>query len=304
MTKIIEVDKLSKSYGPVKAVQEISFYVEKGDLFAFLGPNGAGKSTTIDIITTVLTPDKGTVIVDGLVLGKEDDKIRSSIGVVYQDNLLDRLLTVEENLFFRAGFYGFNKDRIRESVKNAILTTGIQDYAKQRYGKISGGQRRRADITRALINTPQILFLDEPTTGLDPQTRKNLWEVIRKLQRDREMTIFLTTHYMEEAAEADYVVVIDEGKIAARGTPFELKEKYTSDLLKLSFKDEIKGLSDLADWGITYTKAGDQFIIRLPHTTDALPILDRCRENLNGFEVLNGTMDDAFIGITGKEIRE
>ena len=304
MTKIIEVDKLSKSYGPVKAVQDISFYVEKGDLFAFLGPNGAGKSTTIDIITTVLMPDKGTVIVDDLVLGKEDDKIRSSIGVVYQDNLLDRLLTVEENLFFRAGFYGFNKDRIRESVKNAILTTGIQDYAKQRYGKISGGQRRRADITRALINTPQILFLDEPTTGLDPQTRKNLWEVIRKLQHDREMTIFLTTHYMEEAAEADYVVVIDEGKIAARGTPFELKEKYTSDLLKLSFKDEIKGLSDLVDWGITYTKAGDQIIIRLPHTTDALPILDRCRENLNGFEVLNGTMDDAFIGITGKEIRE
>ena len=304
MPKIIEVDKLSKSYGSIQAVQDISFYVEKGDLFAFLGPNGAGKSTTIDIITTVLMPDKGTVIVDGLVLGKEDDKIRSSIGVVYQDNLLDRLLTVEENLFFRAGFYGFNKDRIRESVKNAILTTGIQDYAKQRYGKISGGQRRRADITRALINTPQILFLDEPTTGLDPQTRKNLWEVIRKLQRDREMTIFLTTHYMEEAAEADYVVVIDEGKIAARGTPFELKEKYTSDLLKLSFKDEIKGLSDLADWGITYTKAGDQIIIRLPHTTDALPILDRCRENLNGFEVLNGTMDDAFIGITGKEIRE
>ena len=304
MTKIIEVDKLSKSYGPVKAVQEISFYVEKGDLFAFLGPNGAGKSTTIDIITTVLMPDKGTVVVDGLVLGKEDDKIRSSIGVVYQDNLLDRLLTVEENLFFRAGFYGFTKDQIKESVRNAIITTGIQDYAKQRYGKISGGQRRRADITRALINTPQILFLDEPTTGLDPQTRKNLWEVIRKLQRDREMTIFLTTHYMEEAAEADYVVVIDEGKIAARGTPFELKEKYTSDLLKLSFKDEIKGLSDLADWGITYTKAGDQFIIRLPHTTDALPILDRCRENLNGFEVLNGTMDDAFIGITGKEIRE
>lgn len=304
MTKIIEVDKLAKSYGSIKAVKDISFYVEKGDLFAFLGPNGAGKSTTIDIITTVLKPDKGTVIVDGLVLGKDDDKIRSSIGVVYQDNLLDRLLTVEENLFFRAGFYGFNKDQIRESVKNAIFTTGIQDYVKQRYGKISGGQRRRADITRALINTPQILFLDEPTTGLDPQTRKNLWEVIRKLQHDREMTIFLTTHYMEEAAEADYVVVIDEGEIAARGTPFELKEKYTSDLLKLSFKDEIKGLSDLTNLGILYTKLGDQVVIRLPHTTDALPILDHLRENLNGFEVLNGTMDDAFIGITGKEIRE
>lgn len=304
MPKIIEVDKLSKSYGSIQAVQDISFYVEKGDLFAFLGPNGAGKSTTIDIITTVLMPDKGTVVVDGLVLGKEDDKIRSSIGVVYQDNLLDRLLTVEENLFFRAGFYGFTKDQIKESVRNAVITTGIQDYAKQRYGKISGGQRRRADITRALINTPQILFLDEPTTGLDPQTRKNLWEVIRKLQRDREMTIFLTTHYMEEAAEADYVVVIDEGKIAARGTPFELKEKYTSDLLKLSFKDEIKGLSDLAALGIMYTRVVDQFIIRLPHTTDALPILDHFRQNLNGFEVLNGTMDDAFIGITGKEIRE
>lgn len=304
MTKIIEVDRLTKSYGDIKAVQNISFYVQKGDLFAFLGPNGAGKSTTIDIITTLLRPDSGSVRINGFELGKDDQEIRTSIGAVYQDNLLDKLLTVEENLTMRAGLYGFSKQQKTQAVNTAIQNAGIGELIKRPYGKLSGGQRRRVDIARSLLNTPQILFLDEPTTGLDPQTRKNIWEIIRKLQQENGMTIFLTTHYMEEAADADYVVIIDEGKIAARGTPFDLKEEYASDSLRLSFKDETEGLTLLDQLQIRYSKSADQVIIKVPSSIDSLPIIDQCRDLLEGFEVINGTMDDAFIGITGKEIRE
>ena len=190
MTKIIEVDRLVKSYGDIKAVQDISFYVQKGDLFAFLGPNGAGKSTTIDIITTLLRPDSGSVRINGFELGKDDQDIRSSIGAVYQDNLLDKLLTVEENLTLRAGLYGFSKQQKAEAISTAIKNAGIDELIKRPYGKLSGGQRRRVDIARSLLNTPQILFLDEPTTGLDPQTRKKIWEIIRKLQQENGTTIF------------------------------------------------------------------------------------------------------------------
>ena len=304
MTKIIEVDRLVKSYEDIKAVQDISFYVQKGDLFAFLGPNGAGKSTTIDIITTLLRPDSGSVRINGFELGKDDQEIRSSIGAVYQDNLLDKLLTVEENLTLRAGLYGFSKQQKAEAISTAIKNAGIDELIKRPYGKLSGGQRRRVDIARSLLNTPQILFLDEPTTGLDPQTRKKIWEIIRKLQQENGTTIFLTTHYMEEAADADYVVIIDEGKIAARGTPYDLKEEYANDSLRLSFKDETKGLTLLDQLQIRYSKSTDQVIVKVPSSMDTLPIIDQCRDLLEGFEVINGTMEDAFIGITGKEIRE
>jgi multidrug/hemolysin transport system ATP-binding protein len=304
MNKIIEVNGLIKSYGNVKAVQDISFYVEKGTLFAFLGPNGAGKSTTIDIITTYLQPDSGSVLVNGFELGKQDNQIRSSIGTVYQDNLLDRLLTVEENLKMRAGLYPFTNQDRNASILLAAQNAGVLEFMDRPYGKLSGGQRRRSDIARALINTPEILFLDEPTTGLDPQTRKNLWEIIRKLQQENEMTIFLTTHYMEEASDADYVVVIDEGKIAAQGTPFDLKERYAGDLLKMSFKDQAAGLEFLSSRQIQYKPVADQAVVKIASTMDALPIIESCRDLLEGFEVINGTMDDAFIGITGKEIRE
>lgn len=304
MNKIIEVNGLIKSYGNVKAVQDISFYVEKGTLFAFLGPNGAGKSTTIDIITTYLQPDSGSVLVNGFELGKQDNQIRSSIGTVYQDNLLDRLLTVEENLKMRTGLYPFTNQDRNASILLAAQNAGVLEFMDRPYGKLSGGQRRRSDIARALINTPEILFLDEPTTGLDPQTRKNLWEIIRKLQQENEMTIFLTTHYMEEASDADYVVVIDEGKIAAQGTPFDLKERYAGDLLKMSFKDQAAGLEFLSSRQIQYKPVADQAVVKIASTMDALPIIESCRDLLEGFEVINGTMDDAFIGITGKEIRE
>ncbi|MEG0266997.1 MAG: ABC transporter ATP-binding protein [Bacilli bacterium] len=304
MEKIIEITDLQKSYGDVKAVKGLDFYVEKGKLFAFLGPNGAGKSTTIDMICTFLKPDKGTVIVDGLSLGKDDVEIRKNIGAVFQEGLLDSLLSIEDNLKVRGGFYGLKGEDLKTVVRKTAELAGVTELLRRPYGKLSGGQRRRCDIARALINTPKILFLDEPTTGLDPQTRKTVWEIIRKIQKQNDMTIFLTTHYMEEASVADYVIVIDSGKIAAKGTPFELKEKYSSDRLSLSTKDTTSISDTLNHMEIKYKLYADTFEITLKKTLDALPIIEACKDNILGFEVVKGTMDDAFIAITGKEIRD
>lgn len=304
MSHIIEVENLKKAYGNLNAVKGISFYVEKGKLFAFLGPNGAGKSTTIDMICTFLKPDSGTVTVDNLQLGKRDEEIRQLIGVVFQDSLLDQLLSVEENMRCRGALYGLKGEGLTKAVKNAMSLVGIEAYAKRPYGKLSGGQRRRCDIARALIHTPKILFLDEPTTGLDPQTRKIVWETIQKLQEENKMTIFLTTHYMEEAAEADYVIVVDAGEIAAQGTPSDLREKYSGDKLKLFCKNDEKVKSVLEEKNIEYLTISDQILVHISHTLEALPILKECEPYIKGFEVIAGTMDDAFIGITGKELRQ
>ncbi|NCB52062.1 MAG: ABC transporter ATP-binding protein [Clostridia bacterium] len=304
MEKIIEVRDLHKAYGEIKAVNGLDFYVEEGKIFAFLGPNGAGKSTTIDIICTFLKPDNGSVTVNGLSLGKDDSEIRKIIGAVFQDGLLDSLLTIEENLKIRGSFYGLRGDDLKYAVKNTAEITGVSELLKRPYGKLSGGQRRRCDIARALINTPKILFLDEPTTGLDPQTRKAVWETIGNIRKRTDMTIFLTTHYMEEAADADYVIIIDGGRIAARGTPSELKESYSKDRLLMSTKETglVAGILDGLDIG--YIQTADTISVSLTSTLCALPIIEACREHLTGFEVLRGTLDEAFIEVTGKEIRE
>lgn len=304
MKKIIEVEGLKKSYGPIEAVKGIDFFVEEGTLFAFLGPNGAGKSTTIDILSTLLEPDAGKVTVGGYRLGRDDAKIRAEIGIVFQDSLLDRLLTVKENLEVRGSFYGLKGRELEGKIAYAAECAGVEDFLNQPYGKLSGGQRRRADIARALLNTPKILFLDEPTTGLDPQTRQRVWETIRQIQEDTGMTVFLTTHYMEEAAKADYVVVIDHGKIAAKGTPSELKEQYSSDYLVIHGSDRALLEKIITEMGCVYEAYADTLTIELESTLDALPILDQVRDSIGGFEVIKGTMDDVFIRITGRELRE
>ena len=304
MEHIIEITGLKKAYGKVQAVDDIDFYVEAGTLFAFLGPNGAGKSTTIDMIATMLRPDEGKIEIDGLVIGENDQAIRERIGIVFQDSLLDKLLSVRENLITRGSFYGLKGEVLRSAVASAAETAGIWEFIDRPYGKLSGGQKRRADIARALVNTPKILFLDEPTTGLDPQTRKNVWETIRKLQTDSGMTVFLTTHYMEEAAAADYVVIIDHGKILAKGSPTELKDTHSSDSLRIVPKDEAALETLFAAKGIAHKKHAEVYEVTLKHTIDALPIIDACRDNLANIELVNGTMDDVFINITGKEIRE
>jgi len=301
---IIEVSGLQKSYGQVHAVKGIDFYVEQGKIFAFLGPNGAGKSTTIDIICTFLQSDAGKVEVDGHLLGRDDNAIRHTIGAVFQDGLLDPLLTVSENLHIRAGFYGLRGKQLEKTIRDIAERMGIQEIMKRPYGKLSGGQRRRCDIARALVNTPKILFLDEPTTGLDPQTRKSVWETITKLQHDTGMTIFLTTHYMEEAAEADYVIVIDNGNIVAKGTPSDLKERFTSDKLTLTTKEPEALASRLTAAGLAPEVVANRVTLKVPNTLAALPLLDTYKDAITGFTVTTGTMDDAFIAITGKEIRE
>jgi len=303
MGKAIEVKQLKKSFGDVKAVKGIDFYVEQGAMFAFLGPNGAGKSTTIDMLTTYLQRDAGEVWINGCELGREDDRIRASIGIVFQDSLLDPSLTVEENLYVRGSFYNLSRSDLKIAVAKAAKVARITEFMKRPYGKLSGGQRRRADIARALIHTPKILFLDEPTTGLDPQTRKSVWETIRELQQEQGMTIFLTTHYMEEAAQADYITVMDHGEIIARGTPFELKEQYAQDSLKIATRNEAELRAALEAASVSFTLQNGLFHIALGSTIEALPIIDSCRDYISGIEIISGTMDDVFIRLTGAEVR-
>lgn len=304
MERIIEVEGLEKSYGALRAVCGVDFYVDAGTLFAYLGPNGAGKSTCIDIICTLLKPDAGRVSVDGHILGREDDKIRAAIGVVFQDSVLDALLSVRENLMTRGSLYGIRGEKLNRAVAAAAKAAEAEEFLDRPYGKLSGGQRRRADIARALVNTPKVLFLDEPTTGLDPQTRKSVWETIRTLQRDSGMTVFLTTHYMEEAAGADYVAVIDDGLIAAKGTPAKLREEYSGDHLRLTPTDAQALAKLLKEENLAFENGGGAFSLTVAKTIDALPILKRCESLIKGFEVVSGSMEDAFIAITGKEMRE
>ena len=304
MEKIIDVVNLHKSYGEVKAVKGIEFYVEKGSLFAFLGPNGAGKTTTINILSTLLTKDAGEVEINGIKLGENEDLIRSSIGIVFQEGVLDPLLSVKENLEVRGSFYKLSKNLLQERIQAALSVTGIENIASRKYGTLSGGQKRRTDIARALIHAPKILFLDEPTTGLDPQTRKNVWNTIMHLQKEEKMTVFLTTHYMEEADKADYVVIIDNGEIAAKGTPSYLKDVYSNDVLRIKPKNEELLIEYLNKNEIHFEKQIDIFSIKLDNTLESIEIINQNKDNLESFQVLNGTLDDAFINVTGKEIRE
>ncbi len=302
MNNAIEVRNLKKNYGDVEAVKDISFYVEKGTLFAFLGPNGAGKSTTINIICTLLSYDQGDISVLTHKVGHDDSLIRGQIGIVFQNSVLDDRLSVFENLYTRGKLYGLSNTKLLESIDEALKVTDIYDIKDRRYGKLSGGQKRRADIARALIQSPQILFLDEPTTGLDPQTRKNVWETIQSLQKRTSMTVFLTTHYLEEADEADYVVVIDNGKIVAKGTPSDLKNQYSHDTLLINPKN-MDFFTNYLDNKYEYTVKNDVIKIPLNDTIDAIEIIEKMKTEIKSFQVFNGTLDDAFITITGREMR-
>lgn len=298
--KIIEVRQLQKSYKDVKAVNGIDFYVAEGELFAFLGLNGAGKSTTIDMLCTFLKLDRGSIKINNYEVGKDDEKIKSLVGVVFQESVLDELLTVKENLITRSKLYNMSKDEFNKNLEEIADITGIREIINRQYRKLSGGQRRRVDIARALINKPKILFLDEPTTGLDPKTRKNVWDMIRTLQKDNNMTVFLTTHYMEEASKADYIVVMDKGVIAAKGTTDELKEKYAKDKMIIYFDDEKSDFIEnyLKENNYEFFIQNNDITIEINTTLDSIKIIDDCRIYINSFEVIKGSMDDVFLNIT------
>lgn len=294
MESIIKVENLKKNYGSVQAVKGISFRVEKGSLFAFLGTNGAGKSTTINILSTLLKMDGGKVTINGMDMGKHDQQIRKDIGIVFQNGVLDNLLSVKENLMVRGSFYGIEKNTLRERIEKAIDITECHDFLNRKYGKLSGGQKRRADIARALIHQPKILFLDEPTTGLDPKTRQAIWKAIEKMQKEYKMTVFLTTHYMEEAANADLINIINNGEIIAAGTPHQLKEKYTYDVLRIyEPNDDIRTYIERENKEHKLEKNVLNVVIR--SAEEAIGILTDIRNDVRSFEVIHGNMDDVFL---------
>lgn len=298
MKNIIQIEHLSKSFGDVKAVQDISFCVKEGELFAFLGVNGAGKSTTISILCGQLKKDAGSVLIDGQTLDENPETIKSELGVVFQDCVLDKSLSVQDNLESRAALYGITGETFKKRLKELSSLLDLKDLLKRSVGKLSGGQRRRVDIARALLNHPRILILDEPTTGLDPQTRKHLWDVIAHLRKEERMTVFLTTHYMEEASEADFVVILDSGKIVAEGTPLHLKNGYTGDFITIYglSEEQAKLLSK------PYEKIRDAYRISVSNTSEATDLILRYPDLFTDYEITKGKMDDVFLAVTGKSL--
>ena len=298
--KIIEVKDLTKKYKEHTAVDGITFEVEEGELFAFLGENGAGKSTTINMLTTVLEKTSGRAIIAGHELGKDDDEIRKVNGIVFQNSVLDKKLSVKDNLLTRGSYYGLSKKEVLKRLEPFSERFEMKDIWDRKYEKLSGGQRRRVDIMRALINNPKILFLDEPTTGLDPKSRKLVWDYINYLRKEHKMTIFLTTHYMEETRDADHVVILDKGHIVSTGTPAELKSRYAHSKLVW-----YTPASDRAETVIT--KISSKFVYDADHynieTDENLTeFIFEHREEIRDYEYIKGTMDDVFLNLTGKEL--
>ena len=300
MNDVITIHHLNKNYGSVRAVQDLSFRVKEGELFAFLGVNGAGKSTTINIMCGQLKKDGGTVVIDGHNLDEDADELKKKIGVVFQSSVLDYALTVTENLKSRAALYGIYGDAFRARLSELAQVLDFSDLLKRPLGKLSGGQRRRIDVARALFHKPKILILDEPTTGLDPQTRKTLWDVVSDLRKKENMTVFLTTHYMEEAADADYVVILDGGKITAEGTPLQLKNAYAGDYVTLYgvTEEEVQML------GCAYEASKDAYRISVPDTEAATALVLAHPELFRDYEITKGKMDDVFLSATGKNLTE
>lgn len=296
--KAIEINGLTKQYGACRAVDDLSFDVECGEMIGFLGVNGAGKSTTINMLSTILKPDKGRAMVGGFELGKDDIEIRKSIGVVYQQNVLDDILTVRENIATRARLAGVNRDDLDKRLKEIGSLLKLEDILNKRYKVLSGGQKRRCEIASALIHAPKILFLDEPTTGLDPATRIEVWEAVKSLRDNKNMTVFLTTHYMEEAACADHIVIIDKGRKMAEGTPFELKEKYAKDRLKIFFETGNTEMIEKKITGLDFALQPYGADIYIGDSFEALAICERLRGSIDGFEVIQGNMDDVFLKVT------
>jgi len=298
------VRNFSKKFGDFTAVDNISFDVEQGTIFAFLGPNGAGKSTTINTLCTIQEKTEGMLKINGNDVSKQKDLVRNDIGIVFQDSTMDGKLTVEENLKLHCDFYKVPKSEMKERIDFVLDLVDIKNRKKSPVDSLSGGMKRRAEIARGLVHFPKVLFLDEPTTGLDPQTRASVWDYIHKLQKQKNITIFLTTHYMDEAEICNQVAIIDGGKIVAHDTPANLKKKYTSTTMKLKTNNTDSLKTYLTERSIKYSVDKDQVTIYATSTADVLDISNTFRESIEDIEINKGTLNDVFIAITGKEIRE
>ena len=297
---ILRINNLVKRYGvsKINAVDGIDFEVYPGELFCLLGVNGAGKSTTINIICTLSQKTSGNVFLGDLALGKDDDAIRRSIGVVFQGSVLDAVLTVEENILSRAAFYGLNGYEAKMRLKYLSDRLSMKGFLNRRYAKLSGGQKRKCDIARALLANPKILFLDEPTTGLDPQSRIELWETITDIRKESKMTVFLTTHYMEETENADRVAIMDNGKVLVIDTPQRLKTEYSTDVLRLVVKEGCN--EDLEQHLDDFELIADTYIVKFKNGIDAINFLPNVEPYLDSFEMEKGNMDSVFLNVVGR----
>ena len=295
MEEIISIKNLNKTFKEVKAVNNLSFKVKKGEFFAFLGINGAGKSTTISIMCGELTRDSGEVYIDGKNIDEQMESIKVKMGVVYQKNVLDDPLTVKDNLKFRAALYGIHGKEFEEKYEKLASLLDFADLSSRTYGKLSCGQKRRVDIARALIHDPEILILDEPTTGLDPQTRKTVWKVVNDLRKEKGLTVFLTTHYMEEVTDADYIVILNKGEIVAEGSPLELKNKYTGDFISIYNVSK----EDIVLLGLPFNEIPNGYRIEVANTYEATKLIINNPNLFKDYEIIKGKMDDVFLNATG-----
>lgn len=298
MEEVLKITNVSKSFGKVKAVNNISFKVKKGEMFAYLGINGAGKSTTISMICGTLKKDSGSIFVCGEDINKNSNYIKNKIGVVFQNSVLDQTLSVYDNLKYRASLYDITGNEFKKRFEELSKMFELNEIQNQKVKTLSGGQRRRVDIARAIIHNPEFLILDEPTTGLDPNTRKKLWNIIRDLREKKGMTVFLTTHYMEEAADADFIIIIEKGKIITEGTPLDLKNKYAKDIITIYNVEE----KDVVKLKLPYKKIRDGFKLEVENTSLATDLIIKNKEVFKDYEIIKGKMDDVFLNATGNEL--
>ena len=298
MSSVIKIENLCKSFGQIKAVDNLSFEVEEGKLFAFLGVNGAGKSTTISIMCGTLEKDQGKVFIAGADIDKDGESLKRKLGVVFQNSVLDKSLSVYDNLQSRASLYGIFGEEFKKRIDYLAELLDFKPLYNRTVGRLSGGQRRKIDVARALVHFPKILILDEPTTGLDPQTRQTLWNVVDKFRKEQKMTVLLTTHYMEEASDADYVVIIDGGKTVAEGTPVQLKNKYTSDYIYFYNSDD----SEIAKLNLPFEKVGQATRVLVESTAKATQLIKEYPHLFVDYEITKGKMDSVFLAVTGKSL--
>lgn len=306
MKPIIEVKNYTKKYGDFTAVDNVSIEVEEGSVFAFLGPNGAGKSTTINTLCTMMEKTSGTLLIDGKDVSKEKDEVRKAIGVVFQSQTLDEKMTISENLNMHCVFYSIPKKEVKDRIHFVLELVDLLDWKDKNVSSLSGGMKRRVEIARALLHYPKVLFLDEPTTGLDPQTRNRMWEFITKLQKEKNITIFLTTHYMDEAEICDHVAIMDDGKIMVDDTPENLKQQYTKDKATLHVSSPEKFEEALTKEHVGYQREKETFYVDVDaaNIQTFLDFIQPFKNEIQDLEIKKGTLNDVFLKITGKAIRE
>lgn len=303
---IIEVKNLTKKFDKLTAVDDISFSVKQGEIFGFLGPNGAGKSTTISILSTLLKPDSGQALINGFDVNKDRDKVRKSIGLVFQDSSLDDKLTAKENLYFHADLYGVDKKIFSERLPEVLKLVDLWDRRDHIVKTFSGGMKRRLEIARGLIHYPKLMFLDEPTIGLDPQTRFNIWEYVLRLKKEKDMTIFMTTHYLAEAEYCDRIAIVDHGKIIALDTPANLKKIVGGDIITITAADKEKLKKEIKNkFGVDVKVEDDKLKIKVADGDKFLArLFNELEEKIQSVELRKPTLDDVFLNLTGKKIRE